>query len=593
MAFPTSPANNQIALVNGIEYYYNTTKGAWYRYGDATANVITANTFQALSSFIFSDGSIQTTAAGAAIDSYARTTSNTASNNITIIQGVDTTQNTRITAVDTYAASAYGKANTSIQTTGDQTLTGNLTITKDLSISGNLTVLGTATTINTTSLSVSDLLIKLGIGNYTSDLLDIGLSAHYNDGTNAHTGFIRDAANKEWYVFKGYTPEHSSNNNIDINHASFAKANVNVDYLKGNLIATSSVVNGLEIYPYITSAYSTANTNATNITNIQGVNTTQNTNISAVDAYATGAYGKANTVASDLNNFASLYAGIETTQNTRISAIETYAQSGYGQANAATTLAQASFNTANTNATNITILQGVNDNQNTRITIAEGVDADQNTRMSIIEGVNTTQNTNITAVDAYATGAYGKANSANVLAQAAFDAANTAIDQTARNTANTASNNITIIQGVNTTQNTNISAVDAYAAGAYGKANSAAVLAQAAFDAANTGGGGSSLDTYARTTANSAVALAQAAFDTANTGGGVAVENYNTRAYTSNGVSTTFTISAGHSANSILVFENGVCQEPIADYTVSGTTLTFLGGAPTVNTRIQIRELPI
>ena len=104
----------------------------------------------------------------------------------------------------------------------------------------------------------------------------------------------------------------------------------------------------------------------------------------------------------------------------------------------------------------------------------------------------------------------------------------------------------------------------------------------------------SGIDSYARTTANSAAALAQAAFDTANTGGGgVAVESYNTRAYTSNGVATTFTISAGHSANSILVFENGVCQEPIADYTVSGTTLTFLGGAPTVNTRIQIRELPV
>jgi hypothetical protein len=68
---------------------------------------------------------------------------------------------------------------------------------------------------------------------------------------------------------------------------------------------------------------------------------------------------------------------------------------------------------------------------------------------------------------------------------------------------------------------------------------------------------------------------------------------YNTRAYTANGVQTTFTISSGHTANSILVFENGICQEPIADYTVSGTTLTFLGGAPVVNTRIQIRELPV
>jgi hypothetical protein len=99
MAFPISPSNNQIALVNGIEYYYNTSKGAWYRYGDATANVITANTFQVLSSVVFGDGTIQTTAA-TGIDSYARTTANTNSNNITIIQGVDTTQNSRITVIE-------------------------------------------------------------------------------------------------------------------------------------------------------------------------------------------------------------------------------------------------------------------------------------------------------------------------------------------------------------------------------------------------------------------------------------------------------------------------------------------------------------
>ena len=63
MAFPTSPANNQVSLVNGIEYVWNAAKGAWYRYGDATANVITANTFQALSGIVFSDGTIQTTSA--------------------------------------------------------------------------------------------------------------------------------------------------------------------------------------------------------------------------------------------------------------------------------------------------------------------------------------------------------------------------------------------------------------------------------------------------------------------------------------------------------------------------------------------------
>lgn len=110
MAFPLSPSNNQIALVNGIEYYYNTSKGAWYRYGDATANVITANTFQVLSSIVFADGSSQTSAA-TNIDSYARTTANTATNNITILQGVDTTQNTNITTANNAAQAAFNQAN--------------------------------------------------------------------------------------------------------------------------------------------------------------------------------------------------------------------------------------------------------------------------------------------------------------------------------------------------------------------------------------------------------------------------------------------------------------------------------------------------
>jgi hypothetical protein len=110
MSFPLAPANNQIALVNGIEYYWLASKGAWYRYGDATANVITANTFQALSSIVFPDGTSQTTAA-TGIDSYARTTANTNSNNITIIQGVDTTQNTNITTATNAAQAAFAQAN--------------------------------------------------------------------------------------------------------------------------------------------------------------------------------------------------------------------------------------------------------------------------------------------------------------------------------------------------------------------------------------------------------------------------------------------------------------------------------------------------
>ncbi len=67
---------------------------------------------------------------------------------------------------------------------------------------------------------------------------------------------------------------------------------------------------------------------------------------------------------------------------------------------------------------------------------------------------------------------------------------------------------------------------------------------------------------------------------------------YNSRVYTGTGACTQFTISSSHTANSVLVFENGICQEPITDYSVSGTTLTFTT-APTNGVKIQIRELPV
>jgi hypothetical protein len=82
--------------------------------------------------------------------------------------------------------------------------------------------------------------------------------------------------------------------------------------------------------------------------------------------------------------------------------------------------------------------------------------------VTIIQGVNVTQNTNITNATNLAQSAYNYANTI---------VSDTQIDPYARTTANTASNNIIIIQGVNTTQNTNIT--------------NATNLAQSAFDSSN------------------------------------------------------------------------------------------------------------
>jgi hypothetical protein len=276
----------------------------------------------------------------------------------------------------------------------------------------------------------------------------------------------------------------------------------------------------------------TANANSAYLTSI---NTTQNTNITYATSLAQAAYNQANTgglvsntgiitvdtFTGDGSTVAFTLTVTPVTKNYTSITIDgaTQLKSAYTLSGNIVTLSGApltgenievisftngvitSFDTvardiANTATNNITILQGVNTSQNTRLSVVEGglISANantvylnslittNNTRISVVEGglitanansayltsVNTTQNTNITFVTS--------------LAQAAFDKANTGVststDDYARTTSNTATNNITILQGVNATQNTNITTVTS--------------LAQAAFDKANTGTSGSS-----------------------------------------------------------------------------------------------------
>ncbi len=165
------------------------------------------------------------------------------------------------------------------------------TIDGNLEINGNLHVLGTQTTVNTETLNIADPLIYLASNNYTSDVVDIGFAANYFDGATArHTGFFRDAGNKEFYVFDGYTPELSGNNAIDVADGSFHKANLNAGYIKVDGVFS----NGVNLDTRIQNIYDSANTSALDITILQGVNTTQNTNITNVDTKAQAAFDKAN-----------------------------------------------------------------------------------------------------------------------------------------------------------------------------------------------------------------------------------------------------------------------------------------------------------
>jgi hypothetical protein len=63
------------------------------------------------------------------------------------------------------------------------------------------------------------------------------------------------------------------------------------------------------------------------------------------------------------------------------------------------------------------------------------------------------------------------------------------------------------------------------------------------------------------------------------------------RSYTGDGVTANFSVSSGANVFNVLVFLDGLCQMPTTDYTISGTTITFIP-APLSGMSIQIRELP-
>ena len=108
---------------------------------------------------------------------------NTASANTLYLSGVDLAQNNRLTAVETYAAAAYNKANTG------GIFTGSVTINQDLSVSGNVIFSGNVIPHSVDDLIIDDPLIYLA-NNNAGNLVDIGIIGNFTSGSYQHTGII-------------------------------------------------------------------------------------------------------------------------------------------------------------------------------------------------------------------------------------------------------------------------------------------------------------------------------------------------------------------------------------------------------------------
>jgi hypothetical protein len=182
------------------------------------------------------------------------------------------------------AVAAFGNANSKFSSSGG-------TINGDVQISGNLSITGNTIWTNVSSFIVNDPLIYLAGNNYVSDIVDIGFVANYVNatGSNVHTGLVRDAGSKEYYVFEGYNQE-PYNNVIDTAANGFT-----ISVLNATLRTSNIILGGVNAISWIRSSYDTAN-------NIGGAVTTAN-NI-AIAAFAAenttrtiavAAFDKANT----------------------------------------------------------------------------------------------------------------------------------------------------------------------------------------------------------------------------------------------------------------------------------------------------------
>ena len=126
--------------------------------------------------------------------------------------------------------------NSSLTVTGNTTQVGNYTLTGNLNLTGSLVITGAATSVSTQSLSVQDSIIVMASNN-TTDTLDIGFAGRYNNGSaNIYAGIIRNATDKEFYVFDSY--DTVPGNDIDITSATFKIANLHANF-NGNVQSNS------------------------------------------------------------------------------------------------------------------------------------------------------------------------------------------------------------------------------------------------------------------------------------------------------------------------------------------------------------------
>ena len=125
-----------------------------------------------------------------------------------------------------------------VLTTAGGTISGTLTVNGDALFNGNTTI------ISATELTARDAVLHLGANN-ASDTVDMGMVLQYvrGDGSNTHSGFIRDSVTKEIYILDeaGTGQAGQPFNTFNPNAADTVLANVHVKTLTSTDLSTVAV----------------------------------------------------------------------------------------------------------------------------------------------------------------------------------------------------------------------------------------------------------------------------------------------------------------------------------------------------------------
>jgi len=447
----------------------------------------------------------------------ANTTVTDLSSNVTLQVGINATQNTNITNANTKAQAAFDKANSANVlaqaayntantgynfVTGGGTVSGSVTVQNDLTVQGNVNFIGNVTSItvkgNTgqffgyASNGFNALYAGIPTGYLLEPQITVQISSNYNGYSGLNMQNINSGANSSSDLFITADNGTQLDGYVDLgigsstyNYPGYTLIGPNDGYLfaygntstgGGDLIVATGLNNDII---FATRGLNTENEvmriTAANTVVIKTTNTSTSTTTGALQ------------VKGGLGVVGNVYAGA--------------VYSGGSLVLTSEPIGQAAFNQANTDVTNISTTAGTYGSGSLVPVITVAANG------RIVSVVNTAISGGSSTTDQYAR---DTANTANVVAQAAFNQANTTVTNL--------SSNVALQVGINATQNTNITNVDTKAQAAYDKANSANVLAQAAFDQANTTATNLSSNVTLQVGINATQnTYTQAAFDAANT----------------------------------------------------------------------------